>query len=72
MPSLTSIAIRVHRLDATVAFYTEAFKFQFHEVDVYGIRSQFGEVGDITLKLVPIRDGVDFTEYPIHQPGFKV
>jgi catechol 2,3-dioxygenase-like lactoylglutathione lyase family enzyme len=72
MPSLSSIAFRVHNLDAMLAFYAEAFGVQFHEVDTYGIRSQFGELDGITLKFVPIRDDVDFKEYPVHQPGFVV
>jgi catechol 2,3-dioxygenase-like lactoylglutathione lyase family enzyme len=41
-------------------------------VDTFGIRSQFGEVNGITLKMVPIRDSADFDEYPIHQLGFNV
>lgn len=72
MSSLSSIALRVHRMDAMMKFYTEAFLVQFREVDTYGIRSQFGEVGGITLKLVPIRDSTDFENYPFHQLGFTV
>ena len=72
MPAISSIAFRVHNLEAMMNFYSEAFQVQFREVDTYGIRSQFGEVGDITLKFVPIRDDADFKDYPIHQPGFIV
>ena len=72
MPSLSSIAIRVSNLEAMVDFYAEAFNVQFHEVDTYGIHSQFGEVGGVTLKFVPIRDDADFKGYPVHQPGFVV
>jgi catechol 2,3-dioxygenase-like lactoylglutathione lyase family enzyme len=72
MPTISSIAIRVSNVEAMVAFYSEAFHVQFHEVDTYGIRSQFGEVDGITLKLVPIRDDSDFKGYPVHQPGFVV
>jgi hypothetical protein len=46
--SLTSVAYRVHRTRAMVAFYTEAFGARFREVDARGIRSQFGEVGSLT------------------------
>lgn len=72
MVSVSSIAIRVYNMDAMVSFYSKAFDVQFREVDTYGIRSQFGEVGEITLKFVPIRDSDDFTGFPVHQPGFVV
>lgn len=72
MPTISSLALRVHNMDAMLAFYSEAFHVQFREVDTYGIRSQFGEVNGITLKFVPIRDEADFKGYPIHQPGFVV
>src|SRR5574339_145035 len=72
MPTISSLALRVHHMDAMLAFYSEAFHVQFREVDTYGIRSQFGEVNGITLKFVPIRDEADFKGYPIHQPGFVV
>jgi predicted enzyme related to lactoylglutathione lyase len=72
MPSLSSIAIRVHHLDAMVNFYSETFQIQFREVDTFGIRSQFGEMDGITLKFVPIRESADFDGYPVHQPGFVV
>jgi catechol 2,3-dioxygenase-like lactoylglutathione lyase family enzyme len=72
MAHLSSLALRVHHLDAMVRFYSEAFHIQFHEVDTFGIPSQFGEMNGITLKFVPIRDGEDFDNYPIHQPGFVV
>ena len=70
--SLTTIAIRAYHLGAMVAFYTEAFGASFREVDTFGIKSQFGEMGSITLKLVPIREGVDFEDYPSHQLGLEV
>ncbi|HSK88424.1 MAG TPA: VOC family protein [Anaerolineales bacterium] len=72
MSSISSIAFRVHNLEAMLAFYSEAFQIQFREVETNGIRSQFGEVDDITLKFVPIRDDADFAGYPVHQPGFIV
>lgn len=72
MTSVSSIAIRVYNMDAMVNFYSKAFGVQFREVNTYGIRSQFGEVGDITLKFVPIRDSDDFKGFPVHQPGFVV
>jgi predicted enzyme related to lactoylglutathione lyase len=72
MPTISSIAIRVANMDAMLAFYSEAFQVQFREVDTYGIRSQFGELNGITMKFVPIRDEVDFKNFPIHQPGFVV
>jgi catechol 2,3-dioxygenase-like lactoylglutathione lyase family enzyme len=69
---LETVALRVHRLDAMVAFYTEAFGAKFREVNTGGVRSQFGQVGDLTLKLVPIRGAVDFQGFQVHQLGFKV
>jgi catechol 2,3-dioxygenase-like lactoylglutathione lyase family enzyme len=72
MPNLSSVAMRVSNVEAMLNFYTEAFQVQFREVNTYGILSQFGEVGGITLKLVPIRETSDFTDFPIHQLGFTV
>jgi predicted enzyme related to lactoylglutathione lyase len=72
MPSISSLAIRGHHLEAMLNFYSEAFQVEFRAVDTYGIRSHFGEVNGITLKLVPIRDSEDFTGFPVHQPGFVV
>ncbi len=69
---LTTVALRVHHMDKMVAFYTEAFGGEFREVDTFGLASQFGEVAGITLKLVPIRESVDFEEFPSHQLGFEV
>lgn len=72
MPSISSIAFRVYNMEAMLNFYAEAFQVQFHEVNTYGIRSQFGELDGITLKFVPIRDDADFKGFPVHQPGFMV
>lgn len=59
-------------MDAMVDFYSEAFGARFRAVDTMGLASQFGDLGDLTLKLVPLRDGVDFEGYPSHQLGFEV
>lgn len=72
LPTLTTLAYRVRNMDAMVRFYSEAFGATFRPVDTYGLASQFGQVGSLTLKFVPIRDSVDFTGFPIHQPGFQV
>ena len=72
MSKISSIAFRVHNMDAMLAFYSEAFHIQFQEVDTYGIQSQFGDMDGITLKFVPIRESDDFKNFPIHQPGFVV
>lgn len=72
MPGISSIAFRVCNVEAMLSFYSEAFQVQFHEVDTYGIRSQFGELDGVTLKFVPIRDEADFKGFPVHQPGFVV
>ncbi|HJU64525.1 MAG TPA: VOC family protein [Gemmatimonadaceae bacterium] len=69
---VTSVAYRVHRMPAMLAFYSEAFGFRFREVDTGGLRSQFGKLEGITLKLVPIRDAVDFENFAVHQLGFEV
>ena len=69
---VTSVAYRVHRMPAMLAFYSEAFGFRFREVDTGGLRSQFGELDGLTIKFVPIRDAVDFENFPIHQLGFEV
>ena len=71
-PSLASVAVRVHRMEQMLAFYSAAFGVQFHEVDTGGLRSHFGEVAGITLKFVPIRDESDFEGFPVHQLGFTV
>lgn len=54
------------------AFHTGAFGARFEEVDSRGTRSQFGRVGSLTLRFVPIRDPADFVGFPVHQPGFEV
>lgn len=66
---LSSIAIRVHNVDAMTGFYSEAFGISFRDVDTFGMTSKFGEIGSVTLKLVPIRDETDFEGYPVHQLG---
>ena len=72
MPTISSIAVRISNVEAMLAFYSEAFGVQFHQVDTYGIPSHFGELDGITLKFVPIRDESDFKGFPVHQPGFVV
>ena len=69
---ITSIALRVCQMDAMVAFYSEAFNVEFENVDTSGYPSRFGTINGIVLKFVPIRDEVDFENYPIHQLGFSV
>lgn len=70
---LSTLAFRVHRMDAMLAFYREAFGVEFREVNTGGgIVSRFGELGNITLKFVPIRDATDFENFPVHQPGIEV
>jgi catechol 2,3-dioxygenase-like lactoylglutathione lyase family enzyme len=69
---LTTVAYRVHKQEAMVAFYSQAFGAKFREVQTGAIRSQFGELPGLTLKFVPIRAAVDFEEFPVHQLGFEV
>ena len=71
-PHLASVALRVHKADAMRAFYAEAFGASFEAVDVGPFQCQFGQIGGLTLKLVPLRDGADFEAYPLHQLGFAV
>jgi catechol 2,3-dioxygenase-like lactoylglutathione lyase family enzyme len=72
MSTISSIAMRVANIEAMLQFYSQAFGVTFHEVDTYGIHSQFGELNGITLKFVPIRDEADFKNFPVHQLGFTV
>ena len=67
-----SVAMRVSRMEAMLAFYSEAFGIEFHEVMTGPFKSQFGELDGLTLKFVPIRDEIDFDGYAIHQMGFSV
>ena len=69
---LTTMALRVHRMDAMVRFYSEAFGAKFREVKTGKLGSRFGRVGNIQIKLVPLRPSTDFVGYPSHQPGFIV
>jgi predicted enzyme related to lactoylglutathione lyase len=71
-PYVQSIAMRVSRMDAMLAFYSEAFGIRFQEVIIGPFKSQFGELDGLTLKFVPIRDEVDFDGYAVHQLGFSV
>ncbi|HUF35037.1 MAG TPA: VOC family protein [Gemmatimonadales bacterium] len=69
----TTLAYRVHHMPAMFAFYRDAFGVEFREVDTGGgLRSQFGALGGLTLKFVPIREGADFEDFPIHQLGLEV
>lgn len=70
--AVRSVALRVHHVEKMEAFYSEAFGVVFRDVETFGIRSRFGELGGVTLKLVPIRDGVDFEGYPDVQLGLEV
>jgi catechol 2,3-dioxygenase-like lactoylglutathione lyase family enzyme len=70
--ALSSAAFRVHHEEAMLAFYGEAFAVQFRVVETRGFRSRFGELANVTLKFVPIRDQPDHEGFPIHQLGFEV
>jgi catechol 2,3-dioxygenase-like lactoylglutathione lyase family enzyme len=71
-PYLSSIAMRTYHSEAMINFYSEAFGMQFIPVETGPITSQFAELQGITLKFIPIRDGADFFDYPVHQLGFWV
>ena len=72
MTKLSTVALRVHHLQAMTNFYEEAFGFQFQSVQTGGFHSQFGTLAELTLKLVPLRETADFEGYPSHQLGFVV
>ena len=70
---LRSIAIRVVHMEKMRAFYSEAFKGTFTEVDLGGgLNCQFGQFKGVLIKLIPIREKTDFETFPIHQMGFYV
>jgi catechol 2,3-dioxygenase-like lactoylglutathione lyase family enzyme len=69
---LHSVAVQVHHLQAMVDFYTDAFGIQFQPVETGGFLSQFGTFNGLTIKFVPIRESVDFENFPSHQLGFAV
>jgi catechol 2,3-dioxygenase-like lactoylglutathione lyase family enzyme len=69
---LTTVAFRVHKMPEMEAFYAEAFGVKFRTVETGPFRSRFGELGRLTLKLVPIRSETDFEGFPVHQLGFEV
>jgi catechol 2,3-dioxygenase-like lactoylglutathione lyase family enzyme len=72
MVHIASVAVRVKNMEAMLAFYSEAFEAEFRQVDVQGLACQFGLVGQVTMKLVPLREAADFEGYPLHQLGFEV
>jgi len=59
-------------MEAMEGFYSEAFGYDFRDEPAGPYLCRFGELGDTTLKLVPIRESVDFESYPVHQPGYDV
>jgi catechol 2,3-dioxygenase-like lactoylglutathione lyase family enzyme len=69
---ITTLAFRVHRMEAMLAFYAEAFGVSFREVKTGPFTSRFGELGGTTLKFVPIREAADFEKFAVHQPGIEV
>lgn len=71
-PAVSSVAIRVFQLDAMRAFYTRAFDITFHPVETGSVTSLFGQLGDITIKLVPIRNETDFENFGEVQLGVEV
>ena len=69
---ITTLAYRVHRMDAMLAFYSSAFGVKFRDVRTGPFSSKFGELAGVTLKFVPIRDSTEFEQFPVHQPGIAV
>lgn len=71
-PRVTTVAFRAFHMDAMKAFYSEALGAKFRLVDTAGLASQFGRVGDLEIKLVPLRQSDDFEGFPTVQIGLKV
>jgi len=69
---LVSVAIRVYRMEAMVDFYQEAFGVSFEPRRVGDLEVQFGFLGDLMIKLVPLAAEQDADEFPAHQLGFDV
>jgi len=69
---LMSVAIRVYRMEAMVDFYQEAFGVIFAPGRVGDLEVQFGFLGDVLLKLVPLASEQEADEFPVHQLGFEV
>ena len=69
---IRSIAYLVHHMEAMSAFYAEAFGIEWEEVETFGVSSRFGDLGSVTLKLVPLRGQDDFEGFPDLQLGFEV
>lgn len=69
---LRSVALRVHRMEAMEQFYSSAFGAEFRTVQTGEFEARFARVGDVLLKLVPIRETADFAGFPVHQLGFEV
>jgi predicted enzyme related to lactoylglutathione lyase len=72
VPTVMSVALRVHHMARMEAFFTDAFGVQFRTVETGPFASRFGTLGSIVLKLVPIRDADDFVGFPVHQLGVDV
>ncbi len=69
---LLTVAIRVYRMEAMVDFYQEAFGVSFEPKRVGDLEVQFGFLGDLMIKLVPLASEQDADEFPVHQLGFEV
>ncbi|MDX2262999.1 MAG: VOC family protein [Gemmatimonadales bacterium] len=71
-PVIASVALRVHNIEQMQRFYSEAFGVEFRTVPTGPFISSFGEIGNVLLKLVPIRDAEDFVGFPVVQLGVEV
>lgn len=70
--AIRSVALRVHHAQRMEDFYANAFGVRFRSVTTGGFESRFGELGGLTLKLVPIREAPDFEGFAVHQLGIEV
>ncbi len=72
MTELSSIALQVHHTEQMTEFYSRLLGIEFAEIDAGGMSCWFGRAGALTVKLVPLREEVDFESFPLHQLGFLV
>lgn len=69
---LTRVTLRTCRFEELYAFYSFLFYVTFRSEDSGGLSCLVADIGDVQLKLVPLRDEPDFDGYPVHQLGFEV
>lgn len=69
---VSSVAVRVHHTEAMLDFYSEAFGVEWKAVDLPGLTIYEGNLGDLVIKFVPIREDTDFEGFAVFQLGITV